>query len=126
LSAQLNVCKFLDSCLRRNDGKITRYELQTNMKLKPLGDHIIVKPIVEDQITKAGIVLPETVDKEKPEKGIVEAVGQGKLLENGQRAVMSVKVGDKVMFKKYSPDEVKIDGVEYLIISESDILAILE
>ena len=96
------------------------------MKLKPLGDHIIVKPIVEDQVTKSGIVLPETVDKEKPEKGEVVAVGGGKLLDNGQKAPLTVKVGDKVMFKKYSPDEVKIDGVEYLIISEGDILAILE
>ncbi len=96
------------------------------MKLKPLGDHIIVKPIVQDEVTKSGIVLPDTVDKEKPEKGEVVAVGSGKMLDNGQTAKMSVKVGDKVMFKKYSPDEVKVDGVEYLIISESDILAVLE
>ena len=96
------------------------------MKLKPLHDHLVVKPITEDEVTKSGIVLPDTVDKEKPEKGEVVAVGQGKLLENGQRAPMSVKVGDKVMFKKYSPDEIKVDGVEYLIISESDILGILE
>ena len=86
----------------------------------------MVKPIAEDEVTKAGIVLPDTVDKEKPEKGEVIAVGAGKLLDNGQRAQMSVKVGDKVMFKKYSPDEIKVDGVEYLIISESDILGILE
>ena len=99
---------------------------QKNMKLKPLGDHVIVKPIVEDQMTKSGIVLPETVDKEKPEKGEVVAVGAGKLLDSGQKAALTVKVGDKVMFKKYSPDEVKVDGVEYLIISEGDILAILE
>jgi chaperonin GroES len=96
------------------------------MKLKPLGDHVIVKPIVQDEVTKSGIVLPDTVDKEKPEKGEVVAVGGGKILENGQKAPMSVRVGEKVMFKKYSPDEVKIDGVEYLIISEGDILAILE
>jgi chaperonin GroES len=96
------------------------------MKLKPIHDHIVVKPIIEDEITKSGIVLPDTIDKEKPEKGEVVAVGSGKLLDNGQRAVMSVKVGDKVMFKKYSPDEIKVDGVEYLIISESDILGILE
>lgn len=96
------------------------------MKLKPLGDHVIVKPIVQDEVTKSGIVLPDTVDKEKPEKGEVVAVGAGKLLDNGQTAPMSVKLGDKVMFKKYSPDEVKVDGVEYLIISEGDVLAILE
>lgn len=99
---------------------------EINMKLKPLHDRVIVKPITQDEITKSGIVLPDTVDKEKPEKGEIIAVGDGKLLDNGQRAPMSVKVGDKVMFKKYSPDEIKVDGEEYLIISESDILGILE
>ncbi len=96
------------------------------MKLKPLHDHVIVKPITEDEVTKSGIVLPDTVDKEKPEKGEVIAVGPGKLLESGQRAEMSVKIGDKVMFKKYSPDEIKVDEEEYLVISESDILAVIE
>ena len=96
------------------------------MKLRPLGDHVIVKPINDDEITKSGIVLPDTVSKEKPEKGEVIAVGQGKLLDNGQRATPSVKVGDKVVFKKYSPDEVKVDGQEYLVISEGDIMAVLE
>ena len=77
-------------------------------------------------MTKSGIVLPDTVDKERPEKGEIIAVGDGKIMDNGQRAPMSVKVGDMVMFKKYSPDEVKIDDEEYLVISESDILAILQ
>jgi len=77
-------------------------------------------------VTKSGIVLPETAEKEKPEKGEVVAVGPGKLLENGQRAPMSVKVGDKVIFKKYSPDEIKIDKEEYLVIDESDIIGIIE
>lgn len=96
------------------------------MKLKPLNDNVVVKPTKEDEVTKAGIVLPDTVDKERPEKGEVIAVGEGKLLENGQRAAMSVKVGDKIMFKKYSPDEIKIDDEEYLIVSQNDILAIIE
>lgn len=96
------------------------------MKLKPLNDHVIVKAIKEDEKTKAGIVLPETVEKEKPEKGEVIAVGPGKLLENGQRHPLSVKVGDKVIFKKYSPDEIKVDEEEYLILSEEDILAVFE
>lgn len=96
------------------------------MKLKPLHDHVIVKPITEDEVTKAGIVLPDTVDKEKPEKGEVVAVGPGKIMDNGQRAEMSVAVGDKVMFKKYSPDEIKVDGDEYLVITDSDIIATLE
>lgn len=95
------------------------------MHLKPLNDKIIIKPIKEDEKTRAGIVLPQTAE-EKPEKGEVIAVGPGKILENGQRASMSVKVGDKVIFKKYSPDEIKIDKEEYLIISEDDILAIIE
>lgn len=96
------------------------------MNLKPLHDHVIVKAIAKNEVTKSGIVIPETVDKEKPEKGEVVAVGPGKLMESGQRAQMSVKIGDKVMFKKYSPDEIKVDGEEYLVISDSDIIAVLE
>ncbi len=96
------------------------------VKLRPLNDKVIIKPIREDEKTKAGIVLPDTVEKEKPEKGEVIAVGPGKLLENGQRAPMSVKVGDKVIFKKYSPDEIKINKEEYLVIDESDIIGIIE
>ena len=96
------------------------------MQLKPLNDHIIVKPITENEVTKSGIVLPETISKERPERGEVVAIGSGKLLDNGQRAPMGVKAGDKVIFKKYSPDEIKIDNETYLVLSESDIMAILE
>lgn len=96
------------------------------MQLKPLNDHVIVKPIAENETTKSGIVLPETISKERPEKGEVIAVGSGKWMDNGQRAPMSVKIGDKVVFKKYSPDEIKIDDQSLLILNESDILAILE
>jgi len=96
------------------------------MKLRPLGDHVIVKPLKENEMTKSGIVLPDTVDKEKPEKGEVIAIGPGKLMENGQRATMSVKVGDKVVFKKYSPDEIKVDDEEVLVLNESDIIAVIE
>lgn len=96
------------------------------MPLKPLGDNVIVKPLSEDEVTKFGIVLPDTVEKERPEKGEVIATGPGKILENGQRAEIQVKPGDKVMFKKYSPDEVKVDGEEVLVIAESDIIAIIE
>lgn len=80
----------------------------------------------EDEKTKGGILLPATMDKEKPEKATVVAIGPGKLLENGSRQAMSVKVGDMVMFKKYSPDEFKVDDKEYLVISESDIIGIIE
>jgi chaperonin GroES len=96
------------------------------MNLKPLNDNIIVKPTKEAATTKSGIVLPESAKEEKPEKGEVLAVGAGRLLENGSRAPLTVKTGDRVIFKKYSPDEIKIDGEEYLILGESDILAIME
>ncbi len=95
------------------------------MKLKPLSDRVVIEPITEDEKTKSGIVLPDTIDKEKPEQGKVIAIGPGRILTDGKRAVMTVKVGDKVVFKKYGPDEVKIGEKEYLIISEEDILAIL-
>lgn len=95
-------------------------------KVRPLNDNVVIKPMTENEITKSGIVLPATVDKERPERGEIIAIGEGKLLDNGQRATMSVKVGDKVMFKKYSPDEIKIDDQEYLIVSQNDILAIIE
>lgn len=95
------------------------------MKLKPLHDNVVVKPMSADEVTKSGIVLPET-SKERPERGEVVAVGPGKRLENGEVAPMGVKIGDKVMFKKYSPDEIKIDNQEFLLLGESDILAILE
>ncbi|NCN99673.1 co-chaperone GroES [Candidatus Falkowbacteria bacterium] len=96
------------------------------MQLKPLFNNVIVKPAKSEEMTKSGIVLPDTGDKEKPEKGEVIAVGSGKVLENGTTAPMTVKVGNQVMFKKYSPDEVKIDGEDYLVLSESDIVAIIE
>ena len=93
--------------------------------LKPLGDHIIVKASSKEEKTKSGIFLPDT-SKEKPEQGEIIAVGPGKILENGLRALMSVKVGDKVLFTKYSPNEINIDGNEYLVLTESDVLAIIE
>lgn len=96
------------------------------MKLTPLSNNVVVKAMKKEEMTKSGIVLPDTLDKEKPEQGEVIAVGAGKRLESGAIAPMSVKVGDKVMFKKYSPDEVKIDGEEYLVLSESDIIATIE
>ena len=92
--------------------------------IKPLGDRVVIKPAEADTKTKSGIVIPDT-SKEKPQKGQVVAVGTGKLLDNGQRAAMEVKVGDNVIFNKYAGTEVKVDDVEYLVIRESDILAIL-
>ena len=94
------------------------------MKLKPLSDRIVLEPISQEEKTKSGIVLPDTIDKEKPEQGKVIAVGPGRILADGKRAPMSVKVGDKVFFKGY-PDEVKFGDKEYLVVSEEDILAII-
>ncbi|MBI4127608.1 MAG: co-chaperone GroES [Parcubacteria group bacterium] len=96
------------------------------MNLKPLGDRVIVKPITEEERTKSGIVLPDTAEKERPEQGEVIAVGPGKRMEDGKRAPMEVKKGDRVVFTKYSPNEVEIDDVEYLILKEDDVLAIIE
>ncbi len=96
------------------------------LKLKPLGDHIVVKVTKEDKMTKSGIVLPDTVDKEKQEVGEVIAVGPGKALDNGQIGKMDVKAGDKVLFKKYSLDEFKIDEEEFGTIQLSDVIAIVE
>lgn len=91
--------------------------------IRPLGDRVLVKPIEQEERTKGGIVLPDTA-KEKPQMGEVIAVGTGRLLENGQRVPLEVKVGDRVIYAKYGGTEVKLNGVEYLILRESDILAI--
>ncbi len=96
------------------------------MKIKPLHSNVIVKPKSQEEVTKSGIVLPDTMDKDRPEQGEVVAVGEGKILDNGQHASMSVSKGDIIMFKKYSPDEIKVNGEDLLVISESDILAILK
>lgn len=96
------------------------------MNFKPLSNHIFIEPIEEDKTTKSGIVLPETVEKEKPMKGKIVAVGPGKMNEKGERMAMSVKVGDTVLFKKYGPDEIEIEGKKYLVGDEEDILAIIE
>lgn len=96
------------------------------MKLQPLGDNVILKPISEEEKTKGGIILPDTAEKEKPEKAEVVAVGPGKTLANGNKSEMSVVKGDVVLFKKYGPDEIKIDNEEYLVAGIDDILAIVK
>lgn len=95
------------------------------MKIDPLHDKVVIKPATKEEVTASGIVLPDTVDKEKPMQGEVIAAGPGKRLESGALSPMSVKVGDKVLFTKYAPDEVEIDDVEYLVIDEEKILAIV-
>jgi len=91
--------------------------------LKPLADRVVLKPVQAEEKTKGGIVLPDTA-KDKPQEGEVIAVGPGRILENGTKLEPEVKVGDRVIYSKYSGTEVKIDGEEYLIVRESDILAI--
>jgi chaperonin GroES len=93
--------------------------------LRPLGDRVVLKPLARETVTKSGIVLPDTA-KEKPQEGEIVAVGPGKFLDNGTRTTLEVKVGQRVLFAKYSGTEVKVDGEEYLIIRESDILGIVK
>jgi len=95
------------------------------MSVRPLANRVLVKTTTETE-TASGIVIPDTVDKDRPEKGEVIAVGPGKLMKDGSRAEMEVKVGDKVVFKKYGPDEVKDGDETLLVIEESDIIAIVE
>jgi len=95
------------------------------MKIRPLHDRVIIKRIKEEEVTKGGIIIPDTA-KEKPSEGKVIAVGNGKLLENGTLKTLEVKAGDKVLFGKYAGTEVKIDGEEHLIMREDDIIAVVE
>ena len=94
-------------------------------KLRPLGDKILVKRVEAESKTKSGIVLPETA-KEKPKRGTVIAIGDGKLLDSGERAKFQVKKGDEVIFASYAGTEIKVDGEELMIMSEDDILAVVE
>jgi len=94
------------------------------MNIKPLGERVVIKVLESEEKTKSGILLPDTA-KEKPQMGKVLAVGSGKLLDNGQRIALDVKAGDKVLFAKYAGAEVKLDGEEYMVLKESDILAIV-
>ena len=96
-----------------------------SLKLKPLGDRLVVKPLEQEEVTASGIVLPETA-KEKPQKGEVLAVGPGARDEDGERIAMDVKTGDKVLFAKYAGTEFKLDSEKVLILRENDVLAILD
>ena len=95
------------------------------MKFQPLSNRVFLEPLEEEKTTKSGIVIPDTAEKEKPVKGKVLATGPGKMNEKGERTPMSVKVGDIVLFKKYGPDEIEIEGKKYLVGDEEDILAII-
>jgi chaperonin GroES len=94
------------------------------LKLKPLADRVVVEAVEQEEMTASGIYVPETA-KEKPQEGIVLAVGPGRLLDNGERAPMELKEGDRVIFAKYAGTEIKLEDTKYLILGEKDILAIL-
>ena len=94
------------------------------MNLKPLGDRVVVKPSDKEERTKSGILLPDTA-KEKPQEGTVEAVGTGRILDSGAKVPMELKVGDKILYAKYAGNEFKVDEIEYLIVSEKDVLAVV-
>ena len=94
------------------------------MKVRPLHENLLIRRIEEKETVKGGIIIPDTA-KEKPQEGQVIAVGNGKILENGTKVALDVKVGDKVLFGKYSGTDIKIDGEELLIIRESDVLAVI-
>lgn len=97
---------------------------ETKLSIRPLGDRVIVKALPQEEKTKGGVILPDTA-KEKPQQGEVVAVGPGRITDKGAQVAMEVKVGDKVLYGKYSGTEVKLEGEEYLIIKESEVLAIL-
>jgi chaperonin GroES len=94
------------------------------MNLKPLGDRVVVKPSDKEEKTKSGILLPDTA-KEKPQEGTVEAVGTGRILDSGAKVPMELKVGDKILYAKYAGNEFKVDEIDYLIVSEKDVLAVV-
>lgn len=95
------------------------------MKVTPLGDRVLVRPLEAEEKTKGGIILPDTA-KEKPQEGLIVAVGKGKVNEDGKVTALEVKAGDKVLYGKYSGTEIKIDGEDHLIVREEDILAIIK
>ena len=100
--------------------------MSTSLKLKPLHDRVIIMPIEKEDVTASGIVIPDTANKEKPQKGKIVAVGPGRIDDSGKVLPMNVKVGDTVLYGKYSGDEVKIDNIEYKILHEDNIFAIVE
>jgi chaperonin GroES len=97
----------------------------TSKKLRPLGDRVVIKPVAREEMTKSGIVLPDTA-KEKPQEGMILAAGPGKILEDGKREQMDVKEGDRVLYSKYAGTEFKVEGEDLLIVSQKDILAVVE
>ncbi len=100
--------------------------MSTKQKIIPLGDRVLVSTLRAETKTKSGIIIPDTVNKERPERGVVVAVGDGRTTDEGIVIAPKVSVGDTIIFSKYGPDEIKIDGEEFFILSESNILAIIK
>lgn len=100
--------------------------MSTKKKIIPLGDRVLVSVVAAETKTKSGIIIPDTVSKERPEQGVVIAVGEGRVTDEGKTIVPKVKVGDTIIFSKYGPDELKLEGEEYYILNESNILAVIE
>ena len=109
---------------RKGDGTPIFEEAKRHMKVRPLHDRLIIRRIEEKETVKGGIIIPDTA-KEKPQEGEVIAVGNGKLLDNGTKVPLDVKAGDKILFGKYSGTDIKIDGEEYLILREDEVLAVV-
>jgi len=95
------------------------------MNIQPLGDRVVIKPLEASETTSAGIYIPQTGSKERPQEGEIVAVGPGKMMEDGSVRAMGVQVGQKVLFAKYGPNEVTVDGVEMIIATEADVLAVI-
>ena len=106
--------------------KKTRVVSSSKFSIMPLRDQVLIEPIIKEEKTNSGLYIPETADKPRPEQGKVVAVGPGRINEKGEHVAMGVRKGDRVLFSKYGPAEIKIDGKEYLIAKEDDILAVLE
>jgi chaperonin GroES len=100
--------------------------MATDFRIRPLADRVVIKPMEREERTKGGIYLPDTASKERPMEGTILAVGEGRIDDNGKRVPMNVKAGDRVLFAKYSGTEYKVDDIEYLILSEKDILGIIQ
>jgi chaperonin GroES len=103
--------------------------MNKTLRVRPLGDRVLISPLTAKEHgakTKSGLIIPDTVNKERPEQGVVVAVGEGRLTDDGRLIPLKIKKGQKVIFSKYGPDEIKIDDQDYLIVSESNILAIYE
>ncbi len=99
--------------------------MSKKVNIKPLGGNVLIKTLQDDKKTASGIVLPDTAEKERKQKGSVVALGTGKLDKDGKKIPFNVSVGDIVVFKKYSPEEIEVDGEEYLIMDEGDLLAVV-